>query len=211
MKDKKTLKEIFVEARRAKHDSFVIARNPEVLDSIKTLAEKRGDLETAKEIGEQIDRLRGLHTKEKILEFLEKDHIYYSANRLSISALYDWNDVKKEFDEIISGGKRKRPKPSSWAVCRETDEINDIEFYDEDKILTLHIPIDHFDNIGEAVDRFNFLYGLEVKGVNTSKRCGDCRWFTSNGVCGSKSGLYDKKDIGCEEYEYEEKEDYEEV
>jgi len=143
MKDKKTIKELFAEARRAKRD-FGIAKNPEILKDIKNIVEKHGDFETAKEIGEQVDKLLGFHTREKILEILAKDHIYYSATRLSITALYDWEDIKNGLS-----------KPCGWAVCRESDLI---EPYKQ----TLHIPIDSFNTVEEAVDRFFYLYNLET-------------------------------------------------
>ena len=207
MKDKKTLKELFAEARRAKYDSFGIASDPDLLDAIKTVAERRGDLETAKEIGEQVEKLRGLHTKERILEILEKDNVYYRTNRLSISALYDWKDIKVDLTNLIDKKERKKPIPCEWAICRETDEIDDIDLYDADRPFTLHIPIEHFDDVEEAVNRFNFLYCLESRGIDTSNRCGDCKWFLDNGVCDLHDDLWNKKDIGCEEYEYKSKEE----
>jgi hypothetical protein len=198
MKDKKTLKEFFAEARRAKYDSLGIANDPEMLNIIKTLAEEHGDLEHAKEINEQVEKLKGLHTKEKILEILNKDHVYYSATRLSITALYDGKDV---FDNLLNKEVGMKLTPVEWALCWETDEIDYCELNGP---LTLHVPIEHFDCAEDAVDRFNVLHCLVIKGIDISKRCKYCRKFDGK-ICGHNMEERCKTDIGCEYYEYNNK------
>jgi hypothetical protein len=159
VKDKKTLKEMISEARRAGHDSLNIMNDPETLEGIKRVAEKRGDEESVKEIQDQIDRLKG-HSKEEILEILKVDHQYYGANRLSVTALYDHKDV---FDRLKSGSKEEII-PCAWAVCRESDPIDDPEIHENHKPLTLHLPIEHFNTPEEAIDKFLVLYPLEERG-----------------------------------------------
>ena len=204
MKDKKTLKEIFAEARRARESALGLENDPEALEALKTVIERRGDAQSAFEIQNQIDKLRR-HTYEEIFEILEKDHVYYSANRLSITALYDWEDVKKDLDNVmdnmIDDNKRDRIIPCSWSVCRESDEIKDIELYDGDRPFTLHLPMDSFDTAEEVVDRFFELYELEENGINTSKRCETCKLFSEDGMCGPHKGISGGDNLACLDYE----------
>lgn len=203
MKDKKTLKEIFAEARRAGADAPGIAHDPEALEDLKAVVEGRGDVEAAFEIQEQIDRLRK-HTKEEILEILDRDHVYYSANRLSVTALYDWKDVRKDMDSMLAGEDRERIVPCSWSVCRESDEIDSIELYDADRPFTLHLPMDSFGTAEEAVNRFLDLYEVEETGLDTSNRCGTCKHFDGGCDFVEVKHLITKDAIGCKHYECKE-------
>ena len=201
MKDKKTIKEIFDEARRAKHDSFGIANDTNMLETIQKIAEKRGDIGFAKDIEIQIEKLK-CPSKNRILEILEEDHVYYSATRLSISALYSWESVEESLRNRINTKERKKPSVSQWSICRETDEIDIEDLYDADRPFTLHIPMEYFDDIEKVVDRFNFLYVLEIAGIDTSKRCESCKWFLNDMICELKHSSINKKDIGCNNYEH---------
>lgn len=205
MKDRKTLKEIFAEAQRKRHDSFGIANDPEALEGLKNVVEKHGDVKAAEEIQKQIDKLRR-HTREEILAILDEEHIYYSANRLSVTALYDWGDVKKSLDDMLDGKEKRKTPACSWAVCRETDPIEEIELYEADKPFTLHIPIDSFDTAEEAVDRFLELYKLEEKGVDTSLRCRHCKHLYEDGICGPHKGIKGADSLVCIDYKQREEE-----